>query len=163
MTTPRDELPPCGLYVTLAPLGSVPEGRLVYFHNHGNPGPGMYLPASWRGNHARFEGKGHLLPKPSDVQHLAPLPPQGFYRVVSPFHCCDKRCRLFAVETLVQLGYDGQGNAILFSPEWIDGAVAIPERGTRVDRDRLESIKRLRVPVSDTSVHEPGADEVLLH
>ena len=44
MKTP---LPPCGLYRTTGPVGSIPEGRLIYFHNHGEPGPGLYLPASW--------------------------------------------------------------------------------------------------------------------
>ena len=31
-------LPPCGLYRTTKPVGDVPAGALVYFHNHGTPG-----------------------------------------------------------------------------------------------------------------------------
>jgi hypothetical protein len=156
-------LPPCGIYRTRAPIGSVPQGRLVYFHNHGDPGPGLYLPASWRGNRARFDSRGHLLPDAAAAAALEPLSPQGFYRVVSPFHCCDERCRRFEPDALVQLGYDASAQAILFVPEWIDGQLAIPERGTRVDRDRLSSLAPLRVPVTDTPVHDEGADEVLLH
>lgn len=156
-------LPPCGLYLTRAPIGSVPEGRLVYFHNHGEPGPGVYLPSSWRGNRARFEARGHLLPTPADVRHLQPLAEEGFYRVSAPFHCCEKQCRLFEVDSLVQLGYDGAGNAILFTPQWIDAALALPERGTRIDRDRVDVLKRLRVPISDTPKHDDGADQMLLH
>ena len=157
------DLPPCGIYRTRVALGSVPEERLVYFHNHGDPGPGLYLPAEWRGNRARFSARGHLLPSPDDVRHLAPLAAEGFYRVVSPFHCCAKQCRLFETDSLVQLGYDGQARAILFVPEWVDGQLALPERGTRVDPDRIDLLKRLRVPVANTPVHDDGADEVLLH
>ncbi|MGB8328946.1 MAG: hypothetical protein WCE62_02375 [Polyangiales bacterium] len=52
------ELPPCGLYRTTGTLGSIGAGRLVCFHNHGNPGPGIYLPQRWRYNRAQFEAKG---------------------------------------------------------------------------------------------------------
>lgn len=141
-------LPPCGLYRTVAPVGTIPEGRLVYFHNHGDPGPGLYLPESWKGNRARFGDKGTLLPDPSDASALEPLEPEGFYRVVEAFHCCEKRCRLFEPEWLVQLGYDGGGTPILFVPELVDGAVALPDRGTRIDRDRLSRMARLRIRVA---------------
>ena len=50
--------PPCGLYRTVADVGEIQAGRLVYFHNHGDPGPGIFLPSSWHGNRARFEGTG---------------------------------------------------------------------------------------------------------
>lgn len=158
------ELPPCGLYVTRAPVGTVPAGRLVYFHNHGEPGPGVYLPASWKANRARFEPRGHLLPDPSAAMHLDPLPAEGFYRVAEPFHCCEKKCRVFEREMLVQLGYDGSGRAILFQPEIVEGQLAIPSTGTRVDRDRLAHLARLRVATVDTPLHEGAdTDQTLLH
>lgn len=158
-----DELPPCGLYRTRAAIGTVPEGRLVYFHNHGDPGPGIYLPSSWRGNRARFESRGHQLPSPDAMDDLEPLAPEGFYRVTESFYCCDKRCQCFEPDFLVQLGYDGSARAIVFTPEWIDGQLAIPERGARVDRDRLASLAALNVRMSGASVHDDEADEVLLH
>ena len=96
-----DELPPCGIYLTKSAIGSVPEGRLVYFHNHGDPGPGIYLPSSWRGNRARFEARGHLLPDPTDASALEKLPREGFYRVAQAFHCCANECRRFEPESLV--------------------------------------------------------------
>ena len=157
------ELPPCGIYRTRAPIGSVPAGRLVYFHNHGNPGAGVYLPSSWRGNRARFEARGHLLPDTPGADALERLAPEGFYRVTSAFHCCDKRCRRFEPDHLVQLGYDGSANPILFVPQWIDGRLAIPDRGTRIDADRIERLAPLAVPIADTPVHDEGADERLLH
>lgn len=158
-----DPLPPCGIYVTIRPIGSVPAGRLVYFHNHGDPGPGIYLPSSWHGNRARFEARGHLLPDAAAVDRLRPLQREGFYRVRESFYCCPQECRRFEAETLVQLGYDGSAEAILFTPEWVGGQIAIPERGTRVDRERLVALTYLAVPVVDTPVHETGADERLLH
>ncbi len=157
------ELPPCGIYVTTAAIGTVPAGRLVYFHNHGDPGPGVYLPSAWRGNRARFEARGHLLPTPDAVRHLERLPREGFYRVREAFYCCEEQCRRFEPESLVQLGYDGQGTAILFIPQWVDGQLAIPDRGTRIDRDRVRSMTALSVPVADTPVHDEGAEDVLLH
>ncbi|HHH29874.1 MAG TPA: hypothetical protein ENK57_16220 [Polyangiaceae bacterium] len=158
-----DELPPCGIYLTTAEIGGVPSGRLVYFHNHGDPGAGIYLPSRWKGNRARFEGEGHLLPTPEHARHLEPLPREGLYRVEQAFHCCDKHCQLFETNTLVQLGYDGSGQALIFLPQWIDGQLAIPERGTRVDRDRIEMMARLNVPVADTPVHDGKPDDVVLH
>lgn len=157
------DLPPCGIYRTLEAIGSVPAGRLVYFHNHGNPGAGVYLPSSWRGNKARFEARGHLLPDETAAASLEPLSREGFYRVTSAFHCCDKRCKRFEPDSLVQLGYDGTANAILFTPQWVDGQLALPDRGTRIDADRLGDLAPLSVPIADTPVHDEGADEMLLH
>jgi hypothetical protein len=158
------QLPPCGVYVTTSAIGSIPAGRLVYFHNHGTPGPGVYLPSSWRGNRARFEARGHLLPTPADVSALEPLPAEGFYRVVEPFFCCDKHCRSFESDTLVQLGYDGSARPILFLPQIVDGLVGVPTNGTRVDLDRLAHLARLGVGVVDTPLHEgAGTDSTLLH
>lgn len=140
-------LPPCGLYRTTAPVGSIPAGRLVFFHNHGEPGPGLYLPESWKGNRVQLQARGNLLPSPQDVQYLEPLPPEGFYRPLESFHCCEKQCRRYEPETLVQLGYDGAGNAILFVPELVDAMFAIPERGTRIDHAHLSKLRQLQVPV----------------
>jgi hypothetical protein len=150
-------LPPCGLYVTRAAIASVPPGRLVYFHDHGDPGPGLYLPTRWVANEARFEQPGTLLPSPDDAAHLSPLAEQGWYRVVEAFECCDKKCRRFERELLVQLGYDGAATPILFVPELVDGAIGVPDRGTRIDVSRIALLARIRVavarPAVDRTVH----------
>lgn len=148
-------LPPCGLYRTMGQVGSIPEGRLVYFHNHGDPGAGMYLPESWTGNRARFARQGHLLPKPEDADLLIPLPPEGFYRVTQSFHCCEKKCRLYEPDMLVQLGYDGAAHPILFEPNWQGAALALPVKGTRIDFDALLQIQPLRVQVAQTGDAAP--------
>jgi len=141
------QLPPCGLYRTTGPIGNVEPERLVYFHNHGDPGPGLYLPRSWRGNRASFEPRGHVLESPELVTHLEPLTPEGFYRVTEEFPCCEKRCRIFPVDSLVQLGYDGAAHALLFEPRLVDAAVVLPERGFRIDEAHLGRLAALRVAV----------------
>lgn len=139
------ELPPCGLYRTTAAIGPIPADRLVFFHNHGNPGPGLYLPKSWKHNRVQLQANGTLLPGVEFVKFLEPLPPEGFYRVTESFFCCEKRCRRFEPDTLVQLGYNARAQAILFLPETVDGLLAIPERGVRIDGENLDRIKRLNV------------------
>jgi hypothetical protein len=157
------DLPSCGLYRTTVDVEGVAAGRLVYFHNHGEPGPGVYSPARWTNNRAVFSARGTTL-TPEAIATLEPLPPEGFYRVVESFLCCAKECRRFQPDELVQLGYDRAANAILFTPRLVASAVALPSRGTRVERDRLGKLARLRIPVSDTPRHEtPEASGPLLH
>lgn len=151
MSAQEGQLPPCGVYRTREPVGDVPAGRFVLFHNHGDPGPGIYLPAEWKGNRARFAEQGTPLPDPQDASALEPLSPEGFYRVVAPFHCCEKRCKHFEPDMLVQLGYNGRATPILFVPEIVGGGLALPEQGTPVDGERLRKLHRLRIPVSQTT------------
>jgi hypothetical protein len=137
------------LYRTTGQIGAIPAGRLVYFHNHGDPGPGLYLPERWRANRIQLQERGSLLPSPEDVRWLEPLPPEGFYRVLEEFHCCEQRCRSFEVELMVQLGYDATGQAIVFVPEIVDGMLAVPEQGSRIDHDRLAHLKLLKIAIND--------------
>jgi hypothetical protein len=97
----------------------------------------------------RLQERGTLLPSPEDVRWLEPLPQEGFYHVTEPFHCCEKRCRLFEPELLVQLGYDAAGQAIVFVPEIIDGMLAVPTQGSRIDHEQLAHLKQLKVAVND--------------
>lgn len=140
-------LPPCGLYRTRRALADhVTAGRLVFFHNHGEPGAGVYLPESWRLNTAQFAKGGFPIPSPEWAQDLEPLPAEGFYRVREPFHCCEEHCREFEADALVQLGYDAEAHPLLFVPEWTEEGMAIPDMGTRIDPDRLSQLAPLRVP-----------------
>ena len=147
------QLPPCGLYRTLSAIGSIPEGRLVYFHNHGDPGPGVYLPTGWRQNRALFDAQGVLLPGRWWAASLDPVAAEGFYRVRETFFCCDRRCQTFELDQLVQLGYTAEAEPLVFVPEVIDSVLIIPDRGARVDRSRLAKLHALKTPVSST---EPG-------
>jgi hypothetical protein len=137
--------PPCGLYRTTVALEDVPPGRLVYFHNHGNPGAGIYLPHGWQTNRAQWHQNGHTVPGPEWSQTLQPLPAEGLYRVTEGFFCCEKKCREYPGEALVQLGYNAEAEAILFLPEWTGGSLGFPERGTRIAPGNLSRLSLLQV------------------
>jgi len=138
-------LPPCGLYRTIAPIGEVAAGRLVYFHNHGEPGPGLYFPERWAANRAEFSPRGATLPQGFDPRALRALPAEGFYRVAAAFFCCAKRCTRFEPDAFVQLGYNGAGRPLVFVPELAGGSIAIPERGTPIDDDVLDHLLALKL------------------
>ena len=159
--TPTPELPPCGLYRTTRDISGVPEGRLVYFHNHGKPGPGVYLPESWHRNRARFSPKGTTLPALEDAGALAPLPAEGLYVVNETFTCCEKRCVEYQPGMLVQLGYQASAQALLFVPEWRAGEFILPERGNAVDTEVAKKMTRLRVP--DVRAPDDVAPDAVYH
>ena len=149
------ELPPCGIYKTTGPIGSIEADRLVYFHNHGDPGPGLYLPQSWSNNRADFHDKGQTLEDPGLVRYLQPLPREGFYRVEAPFHCCEKQCRRFEEDSLLQLGYNANAEPILFTPELVDGMLALPAQGWKTSLELAGALRPLKVPVSKTPEGPP--------
>lgn len=141
----KNELPPCGLYRTVKPVGEVEAGRLVYFHNHGDPGPGLYFPEKWAHNRATFSPNGRTVPSDFDPRALKALPAEGFYRVRSAFHCCEKKCMKFEPEAFVQLGYNGAGRALLFTPELSGGAITVPQTGAMVDDAALGNLVALAI------------------
>ncbi|MCK5800380.1 MAG: hypothetical protein KAI47_24490 [Deltaproteobacteria bacterium] len=140
----------CGIYRTTEPIDeAIPAGAFVYYHNHGDPGPGVYLPESWRNNRAVFHETGTTIPAPSYAETLEPLVTEGFYRVTEPFYCCEKHCQRFEEDLLVQLGYNGDAQAILFVPELVEGAIALPAEGTLVDEEQLARLQPLKIPVAE--------------
>jgi hypothetical protein len=145
VTKQPGNLPPCGLYRTTKPIGDVGADRLVYFHNHGNPGAGLYFPERWTGNRAHFAPKGMTLPAGFDLRTLHPLPREGYYRVAKAFHCCEKQCVHYQPEQLVQLGYNGAGKPLVFMPELIASGLSVPERGTMIDDAALPNLIALQV------------------
>lgn len=142
-------LPPCGIYRTTQKLENVPAGRLVFFHNHGEPSPGVYLPTSWAQNRATFDSRGTPIPGPWWAATLDPLAVEGFYRVREAFHCCEKRCVEFQPDQLVQLGYNGEAEPIVFVPEIRETGLIIPENGMRIDRSRIGKLAPLKVAMSN--------------
>lgn len=139
----------CGLYrTTVAIEHTLAAGVLVFFHNHGDPGPGLYLPQGWKNNRALFHGRGILLPDPSYLATLQPLLPEGLYRVREPFFCCEDRCHYFEEELLVQLGYNARAEAILFVPQLVEGTLALPAEGTRIGDAQLGRLAALKVAIT---------------
>lgn len=138
--------PRCGLYLTTRPLGDlVPAGRLIRFHDHGDPGPGVYLPLRWRLNRAEWQKRGATVTDADWARSLEPLPPEGFYRVRESFFCCPKHCRRFEADLLVQLGYDATARALLFVPEWTHAGLAIAATGTAIDAEQVARLAPLKV------------------
>jgi hypothetical protein len=135
---------PCGAYRTTEPIsGKLEAGALVFYHNHGDPGPGVYPAEAWRHNKAVFSKTGVLLPSEGWERTLSPLQPEGFYLVTEDFDCCENHCRTFAEGTLVQLGYNRQAEPLLFVPVWTYRGLQLPERGTKVEEARLGLLRRL--------------------
>lgn len=150
------ELPPCGLYRTVKPIGSVEAGRLVYFHNHGNPGAGVYFPEKWNANRAVFSQNGMTVPDNFDPSALRAVPAEGFYRVTKAFYCCEKKCTQFEPDQFVQLGYNGAATPLVFVPEITATGIYIPERGTIVDDKQLPNLVPLKLPEREQKPGEAG-------
>lgn len=140
------ELPPCGIYRTVKQIAGIEPNRFVYFHNHGNPGPGLYFPEKWNANRAVFSANGTTVPEDFDPRSIRSLPTEGFYRVAKAFHCCEKKCTEFEPDQLLQLGYNGNGRGILFTPEYSNGVIRVPERGSVIDDDAFKSLVALKLP-----------------
>jgi hypothetical protein len=151
-------LPPCGIYRTTQKLENIPANKLVYFHNHGEPSAGVYLPAKWTQNRASFDSRGTPIPGTWWAATLDPLAYEGFYRVREPFFCCEKKCVEFQTDQLVQLGYNGDAEPILFVPELRADAFSIPERGMMIDRSRIAKLAPLKIamPVEKGSTADLG-------
>ena len=143
--TVTKELPPCGIYRTVKQIAGIEPDRFVYFHNHGNPGPGLYFPEKWSANRAVFSQNGTTVPEDFDPRSIRSLPNEGFYRVTKAFHCCEKKCTKFEPDTLVQLGYNGAAAALVFLPEFGTGGMHIPDRGSIVDEKQLSNLSMLKV------------------
>ncbi len=137
--------PPCGLYRTTQPLEGIPAGRLVYFHNHGDPGPGVYLPEKWTHNRAQWQSRGTTVPSADWSSSLAQIAAEGLYRVREPFYCCARQCRQYAAGLLVQLGYDGDARPLLFVPEWHEGGMHFPIEGQALEAANLARLELLQV------------------
>ena len=142
------QLPECGLYRTSQTVAGIEAETLVYFHNHGEPGPGLYLPQSWKNNQAEFSKQGKPLEDTTLAHTLEPLIPEGLYRVAHPFHCCKNKCVHFNTNQLLQLGYDGKATAILFVPFWQQTELNFPPKGTLVDSENLQNLELLELPRS---------------
>ncbi len=137
---------PCGIYrTTIAIEEKVPAGALVYYHNHGDPGPGVYPVERWTQNRAIFSKRGVLAPEGEWDATLATLHPEGFYRVEQEFWCCEKHCRRYEPGLMVQLGYNGRAEPILFLPVWSESGLDLPKQGNRIDDENLDRLSPLKV------------------
>ncbi|OGQ89848.1 MAG: hypothetical protein A2289_16515 [Deltaproteobacteria bacterium RIFOXYA12_FULL_58_15] len=154
--------PPCGIYRTTLQIGPIEAGKLVYFHNHGEPGPGIYSPQSWNNNRTVFSKHGTTLDEPGLADTLEPLAAEGLYRVSEEFTCCSKNCRSFSPGMLVQLGYNGDAKPLLFVPHWhADGSLHMPERGFALDDGNVAKLELLQV--DRPKPKGPSNDDLVTH
>lgn len=149
--------PPCGTYRTTQPLENIPAGRFVYFHNHGDPGPGIYLPERWNQNRAQWHPRGTTVPNAQWSASLAPIAPEGLYRVREPFYCCARQCRQYEAGLLVQLGYDGDARPLLFVPEWNDAGLQFPAEGQVLEAANQTRLELLKVHTAPAPQGSKGA------
>ncbi len=138
-------LPPCGLYRTTTALGTIPAGRLVSFHNHGDHGPGVFLPTGWIHHRAQFTNTGVTVPSTGWTRTLDALAPEGVYRVREAFWCCEKQCRVFERDLLVQLAYTAEAGPIILAFAPRDGGLALVPPGNLVDRATVAKLIPVRV------------------
>ncbi len=155
--------PTCGIYRTTQPLEGIPAGRLVYFHNHGEPGPGVYLPELWNHNRAQWQARGTTILNASWSASLAPIAAEGLYRVKEQFVCCSNRCRTYEPGLLVQLGYDGDARPLLFVPEWTNAGLSFPEQGLKFEEVNQQKLEAIAVTQARTSAPEAANSGGLLH
>ena len=160
------QLPNCGLYRTGAALPGneeqVPEGILVYFHNHSDQGPAMLLtPHSNEHNRWQFHERGWLVEASDFIEAMVPLKPEGLYVNTEHIHISPEE--IIPARMLVQLGYNRSGDPILFVPELRDSVLGVPERGSRIDRERISELRPLKVAVFRSDPGERPEPGEMLH
>ena len=127
----------CGLYRATKPIpagsDTIAPPRLVYYHNHSQQDSSMVLlPDVNEENRWSFKEKGFLISDAGFIEGLEPLKAQGLYRMREHFHPNDDQ--VVNANALVQLGYDAQGDPILFFPKGVEGenALAFPSSGMKI-------------------------------
>ena len=129
-------LPPCGLYVTGKALAKdpefLPEGRLVMFHNHSKQNqPFVQIPKNNEHNTWSFQDEGPGLgDDPEFIEALIPRKMQGIYFLRRTL---DTGKETIAAQSIVQLGYNLNGDPILFPGYFEDGAIRFPHAGLRFE------------------------------
>jgi hypothetical protein len=159
------ELPKCGLYVTGIALAdkeeAVAQGQLVYFHNHSRQGPPIVLlPHENTHNRWSFAEHGFLVEGEAALAFIGRLEPraaQGFYVAEKEIAVPGGR---IPARMLVQVGYNRQGEPILFPARTHENGMQFSEKGFRFDG--LSVFERLR-PGGFTIEQARDASDRTLH
>ncbi len=165
-------LPPCGIYKTTFALPNreeeVPAGRLIYFHNHSEQGPPLVLlPKENTHNVWTFQERGYLVEgegAPAFITTLASLPAEGLYLVQRAIDTNDGG---IPARTLVQVGYNPSGHAIVFPARAQANGFAFPDRGTRFEGFKVfDKLARASFDPPQGAARDPEQDApgpVILH
>jgi len=147
----KNLLPNCGLYRTTKALpeheADFPVGSVVYFHNHSDSGlPVVIAPDHNIMNEWHFHGAGTPFRGLSWADSLVKMPDQGVYSLRKQL---DFEGGSWPKGALVQLGYNRQGDAILFiaqkRAQRSENSLWFSDRGVPLSRDRLALLEPLRV------------------
>ena len=152
-------VPRCGIYRTGIALGGkeeqVPEGRLVMFHNHSEQGPPLVLlPESVTANKWSFHTGGFLVEDEEFIEKMISLPAEGLYILKDHIHVTKQD--IIPDRTLVQLGYNGKGEGILFPGHFEENSITFPEKGYRFNSDKIfDNLEQagFRVPKTKRVLH----------
>ena len=127
----------CGLYKTGASIvlggKELPAPALVYFHNHPDKNEKiLMMPKSNTGNRWAFHEKGFRVDDDSFIVSLTQMKSEGLYRLKEHFHPNDSEW--VPKNALVQLGYNGSADPILFFPYGIEklNGIQFPDRGMKI-------------------------------
>ena len=134
-----EEKIPCGIYRTAQAMPGkeeqVPAGRLIYYHNHSEQGPGIILmPSKNTNNKWSFHTRGYLVESDDYVKTLQPLPKEGFYILRANLSVGEG---FLPERSLVQLGYNPQGDPILFPGKRTGNSIEFPLRGAGFKSDSI--------------------------
>ena len=150
----------CGLYKTTKDIKlgdqTMKAPALVYFHNHPDKGEQiLQTPHSNTHNRWGFHEKGFAISDKEFVVGLERLKSEGLYRVNKHFHPNDEQW--VPIEALVQLGYNGAGEPIIFFPTAVKGenGIVFPDKGMKIPKsiyDTLEPLD-LRGPQQNSVPH----------
>ncbi len=164
MAKTKGLLPDCGLFRTTKPLPEhekeVPAGILVYFHNHSDSGlPVVVVPDHNVHNRWHFHGPGIPFRGLSWADSLARLPAEGFYMLRQPLPFEGGE---WPKAALVQLGYTGAGDPILFiaqaRAQLVENDLFFSDNGVGIKREQLAMLEPLHVfaEPAPAGVHTPG-------
>jgi hypothetical protein len=141
------ELPDAGLYRTTEPYpgheDTFPAAVLVYVGQSTN-GSGSFVvrPGANRRNRWFWGEPTTVLRSPSWAKTLRKLPPEGFYTLPEPVEL-DGGGR-WLKNAIVQLGYNEQGQGIMFVAEWResgnDNILQFSDRGLPVSDSLLDRL-----------------------
>ena len=143
---------PCGLYRTTAPLPNheeqVPAARLVQFHNHSEQGPPLVLlPRVNQHNRWSFRPKGFLIRDLAYIKTLKSLLPEGLYSLSKHIHI--GTTTVLNERSLVQMGYNREGEGILFVAEFLGRTIQFSDSGYKIPDELLVILEEVnfQVPV----------------
>jgi hypothetical protein len=147
----KNLLPSCGLYRTTKLLpeheAEFPVGSLVYFHNHSDSGLPVVIPPDHNVmNEWHFHAAGTPFRGLSWADSLIKMPEQGFYTLRKQL---DFEGGSWPKGALIQLGYNREGEAILFiaqkRAQRTENDLWFSDRGLQLARDRLSLLEPVSI------------------